>query len=67
MSECGHRAVLIITITPTGTSTNVARKRVELRCGLDLGHPGLHRDEASGETWEGASGRPSTVLRHEDE
>lgn len=74
VGACGHKAVLVITRTVEGTSTSVARKRVELSCGLPENHPGKHRDEVHGEEWEkkrGGTGtrdsdRP-TILRHEDE
>jgi hypothetical protein len=67
MAQCGHRAVLIVTITPDGTTTNIARRRVDLRCGLAMDHEGAHVDAVAGETWEGPTGRTSTVLRHEDD
>jgi hypothetical protein len=67
MSECGHVAVLIITFTPSGTSTNVARRRVKLSCQLSSGHDGPHRDAANEESWEGLAGKVTTLLRNEDE
>ena len=50
-----------------GTSTNVARQRVELVCGLPSGHEGAHRDLAADERWQGESGRLTTLLRDESE
>lgn len=68
MSECGQRAVLIVTRRIEGTSTNVARRRVELVCGLSAGHPGPHHDGVNDERWEAApQGRRQTLLRHEDD
>jgi hypothetical protein len=67
MSECGHAAVLIITFTPSGTSTNVARRRVKLSCRLKPGHEGQHRDDANDESWDGVIGKTTTLLRNEDE
>ncbi|HVU02027.1 MAG TPA: hypothetical protein VHE30_09755 [Polyangiaceae bacterium] len=67
MAACGHQAVLVITKTVDGTSTSVARKRVELTCTLEKGHDGAHRDQTHGETWEGRPSQRPTVLRHEDE
>jgi hypothetical protein len=68
MSDCVHRAVLVITRTVEGTTTSVARARVELRCGLPAGHGGHHRDRDHGESWEDKPGQPqTTLLRHEDE
>jgi hypothetical protein len=67
MSECSHPAVLIITYTPSGTSTNVARRRVKLSCGLVAGHPGPHQDTEHHESWDGPPGKPTMLLRDEDE
>ena len=67
MMECGQKAILIVTTTPAGTATNVARTRIELTCGLSQGHPGAHRDQANGEDWIAAPGEVHMVLRHEDE
>jgi hypothetical protein len=68
MSECGERAVLIITGDVEGTSTQVARRRVELRCGLPRGHAGVHRDaDNAAESWESASGHVATLLRDESD
>jgi len=67
MPECGSRALLIVTLMPEGTTTNVVRRRVELQCGLGLGHEGPHRDTRHGEEWEGGIGRPPTLLRQEEE
>jgi hypothetical protein len=67
MSECGHVAVLIITFTPSGTSTNIARRRVKLSCRLSPGHEGPHRDAEHDEAWDGPAGKVTTLLRNEDE
>jgi hypothetical protein len=59
----------MITTRPDGTTTNVVRRRVELRCELDLGHTGRHRDGKNNEEWEisPSGSRPPTLLRQEDE
>ena len=67
MAECESRAHLIVTLTPEGTATNIVRRRMELSCGLEPGHTGPHRDLQHGEEWERGTGRPPTLLRHEDE
>ena len=67
MTECGERAVTIITGSVQGTSTHVARRRIELRCRLAQGHAGAHHDAEQGERWEGALGQTATLLRHEPE
>lgn len=67
MSECGERAILIVTKTLAGTATNVARSRTTLVCRLPAKHPGKHRDSERSETWEGAEGTVPTIIRHEDE
>jgi hypothetical protein len=67
MSECGERASLIVTRSVEGTATNIARRRVELRCGLTAGHEGPHRDPAHGEEWAAEPGQRPALLRHEDE
>jgi hypothetical protein len=65
--SCGERAVLIITTRVDGTSTSVARRRVELRCGLGAGHGGKHRDLDQSEEWASTPGQRTTLLRDEDE
>jgi hypothetical protein len=67
MTECGQKAILIVTMTPAGTATNVARQRVQLVCSLAEGHAGDHRDERQRETWSATSGEMPMVLRHEDD
>ena len=64
---CDAHAVLLVTKQMEGTSTNVARQRVELRCSLTPGHTGPHRDEAHSEQWEVIKGRPSMTFRDEDD
>jgi hypothetical protein len=67
MSECGQRAVLVVTRSVEGTATNVARRRVELRCNRPEQHAGPHQDSEHGEQWQGAPGQVSTILRDETE
>ncbi len=64
MNPCATEAVLLITTSLAGTSTNVARERVPLKCSLAAGHEGPHRDEGKKESWE--PGR-QTVIRNDDE
>jgi hypothetical protein len=64
MERCGETAVLIITLTPAGTATNVARRRIEVGCDLASGHAGPHRNAENRVEWE--PGKP-LILRHEDE
>jgi hypothetical protein len=66
MSSCGERAILVITKSIEGTTTNVVSRRSELSCTLEAGHAGEHRD-ASGERWQSSGGPVSTVLRHESD
>jgi hypothetical protein len=64
---CGQSAVLVVTGSVEGTSTHVARRRLELRCQLAVGHSGAHYDPDHGERWDGTSIHPQTLLRHEDD
>jgi hypothetical protein len=66
MASCGERASLIITGDVDGTSTHLARERLELRCALPQGHPGSHHDpEKAPERWDASPGQFATLLRHE--
>ena len=65
--DCGEVAVLSSTTSVAGTSTPVARERVELRCGLSAGHQGLHRDAEAGEEWAATPGQRPTILRDEND
>jgi hypothetical protein len=67
MQRCGQRAILVITRVVQGTSTSIARRRIELTCGLASGHQGEHRDPVQEETWEAKPGQTPTLLRHEDD
>lgn len=64
---CGARATLIVTLTPPGTATNVARQRLVLHCHLPQGHSGPHLDPDHAEQWEAPSGASPTLLRHEED
>jgi hypothetical protein len=64
---CRAKAVLIVTATLEGTATNVARRRVELTCGLPEQHEGAHHDTEEGEAWQAPVDEVPMVLRHEDE
>jgi hypothetical protein len=67
MADCGEKAILIVTTSPEGTSTNIVRSRAELRCVLSEGHSGLHRDGEYKQEWSAPPGQVATILRHEDE
>ena len=67
MTPCAHKAALVITRTADGTSTRVARKRVELVCQLPSGHEERHHDTRHGEHWSLEALDPVMILRHEDE
>lgn len=67
MSECGERAVLIITKALAGTATHVARSRTILVCRLAPEHPGKHCDSQHQETWESRTGMVPTIIRQEGE
>jgi hypothetical protein len=64
---CGARASLIVTLTPSGTATNVARERFSLRCALPKGHAGAHVDPQHAERWEAPAEATPTLLRHEED
>ncbi len=64
---CDARAVLIVTRQMEGTSTNVARQRIELHCSLVPDHGGAHRDEQHAQEWVVVKGRASMVVLDEDE
>jgi hypothetical protein len=66
MTVCGHEAVLLITTSPNGTSTSVARERTALKCSLAAGHEGPHRDEARNESWESTGAGRQMLFRHEE-
>ena len=67
MKVCGQRAVLVVTRVVAGTSTSIARRRVELVCGLPTHHEGEHADSEQGERWRAAPGQTPTLLRHEED
>lgn len=64
---CGARATLLVTLTPAGTATNVARQRLLLRCAMPLGHKGPHLDPEHAEQWEAPADTQPTLLRHEED
>lgn len=64
---CGATATLLVTLTPVGTATNVARQRLLLRCALPVDHPGAHVDPEHAEQWEAPAGAKPTLLRHEED
>ena len=67
MATCGRRAVLYVTRRIEGTSTSVARERVELQCDRESGHPGLHKDSVHGEEWEHGDRETTSLFRQEEE
>jgi hypothetical protein len=62
---CPHRAVLIITREVQHTATNLAKKRIELSCGMAAGHDGPHHDAGAGEKWEDRGEELTHLLRGE--
>jgi hypothetical protein len=64
---CDARAVLLVTRQIEGTSTNVARQRIELYCSLPPEHAGPHRDETQKQEWVVVKDRASLVVRDESE
>jgi len=64
---CDARAVLLVTRQMEGTSTHVARQRIELHCSLPPDHAGPHRDEPQAQEWVVVKGRASMLVRDEDE
>ena len=62
--QCTHRAVLIITRDVEGTSTNVARERKNLSCGLEKDHSGDHRDFQYEESWDDEGKTLTHILVH---
>ena len=64
---CGARATLLVTLTPAGTATNVARQRLLLHCHLPQGHSGPHLDPDHAEQWDPSKGDNPTLLRHEED
>jgi hypothetical protein len=65
--NCKHRAILIVTRAVEGTSTNVAKERVELSCSEPSGHTGTHHDKRRDERWEDRGSEVTHLLRHADE
>jgi hypothetical protein len=64
---CGARATLLVTLTPPGTATNVARQRLLLHCHLPPGHSGPHLDPDNAEHWDAPASANPTLLRHEED
>ncbi|HEY6080352.1 MAG TPA: hypothetical protein VIW29_16170 [Polyangiaceae bacterium] len=64
---CGARATLIVTLTPDGTATNLAKQRLSLLCQLPLGHAGAHLDPEHAERWEAPASAKPTLVRHEED
>jgi hypothetical protein len=67
MALCGRKAVVIVTKQVPDTATNVARRRIDLVCGLPVGHEGRHHDVNHDEKWDAGSGPIATLFRHEDD
>jgi hypothetical protein len=64
---CGARATLLVTLTPEGTATSLARQRLSLCCMLVAGHTGPHIDPIHAEQWEAPAGTTPTLLRQEED
>ncbi len=65
--SCPYRAVLLVTRDMRGTSSSIAKERVELTCVESEGHEGAHQDARTGIRWEDHGKTVRTLLRHEDE
>jgi hypothetical protein len=65
--QCPHRAVLIETQAIEGTSSSIAKRRIDLQCSLDIDHDSPHRDTTHSEEWADRGPQLTTVLRHETE
>ncbi len=63
---CKHRAVLIVTRSVRGTSSNVAKERTELQCQKPAHHDGQHHDPQHDVSWQDKGHLLTHVLRHED-
>lgn len=57
----------MVTRAAEGTSTSIARRRVELRCQLPEGHSEPHYDPDHDERWDAKGEKATMLLRHEDE
>ena len=64
---CGARATLLVTLSPAGTATNVARSRSLLRCAMPVGHKGPHLDPEHAEQWDAPASANPTLLRQEED
>jgi hypothetical protein len=65
--RCPHHALLIETQEIEGTSSTIAKSRIELVCSLEAGHAGEHRDATHSESWADKGPPMTTLLRHETE
>ena len=65
--SCPYRAIYLVTREMQGTSSNVAKERVELSCDQPEGHEGPHRNTRRGLTWDDNGKSVTTIVRHEDE
>jgi hypothetical protein len=57
----------MITRTVDGTSTSVAKSRIELTCRKEAGHEGPHEDSEHGQRWEGEAQKIVTIVRDDSE
>ena len=64
---CPHKAVLIVTRSVRGTSSSLARERVELSCAEAEGHQGEHRDPRHNRSWKDRGQTVTHVIVNEDE
>jgi hypothetical protein len=64
---CGAKATLLVTLSPAGTATNVARSRLLLRCAMPVGHKGPHLDPEHAEQWDAPASANPTLLRQEED
>jgi hypothetical protein len=64
---CKHRAIIIVTGDVPGTSSSIAKHRVELGCELEAAHDGPHRSDEHDESWEDRGGPLTHIIRHDGE
>ncbi len=62
---CTYRAVLIFTRSVKGTSSGIAKARIDLRCGRTADHEGPHHDLEHDERWEDRGKQLTHLLRQD--
>ena len=60
---CEHRAVILVTGDVPGTSSNIAKERIEINCDLGDAHEGQHQNDEHNEKWEDRGGPITHIVR----